>query len=164
MTDWRHLLYGKCEIQRMAAHFSPSCLGLWGNLCSSLNLIFTNTKKIWMLYCKNKISVAKQISLWPKARWAEMGSHFLKICLPIMQSIWNCHMFEWYYKKMLWEGKEFWGSIRGLVPDPWWTPRTPYPLKAFSYSTTQTNDRFKLITYYVTTFLYKRFIGERKKW
>ena len=28
-----------------------------------------------MLYCyivKNKISVAKQISLWPKARWAEI--------------------------------------------------------------------------------------------
>ena len=40
MTDWRHLLLGKCEILRMAAHFSPSCLGLMGNFCSSVDLLF----------------------------------------------------------------------------------------------------------------------------
>ena len=76
-------------------------------------------KKIWKKYFKNKIKRAKTIFLLPKARWAEMGSQFLKISLPIMQKISNCHMFEWYYRKMLWEGKGVWGSIRGFVPDPW---------------------------------------------
>ena len=40
MIDWRHLLLGKCEILRMAAHFSPSCLGLMGNLGNPLALFF----------------------------------------------------------------------------------------------------------------------------
>ena len=40
MTDWRHLHFGKCEILRMAAHFSPSCLGLMGNLGNPLALFF----------------------------------------------------------------------------------------------------------------------------
>ena len=35
--------------------------------------------------------------------------------------------------KMLWVGKEFWGFIRGLAQAPWWTPRTPYPLKAWGH-------------------------------
>ena len=40
MTVWRHLLFWKCEILRMAAHFSPSCLGLMGKFCSSVDLLF----------------------------------------------------------------------------------------------------------------------------
>ena len=40
MTVWRHLLFWKCEILRMAAHFSPSCLGLIGKFCSSVDLLF----------------------------------------------------------------------------------------------------------------------------
>ena len=40
MTVWRHLLFWKCEILRMAAHFSPSCLGLMGNLGNPLALFF----------------------------------------------------------------------------------------------------------------------------
>ena len=40
MIVWRHLLFGKCEILRMAAHFSPSCLGLMGNLGNPLALFF----------------------------------------------------------------------------------------------------------------------------
>ena len=39
MTVWRHLLFWKCEILRMTVHFSPSCLGLKGNLGRPLNLI-----------------------------------------------------------------------------------------------------------------------------
>ena len=40
MTVWRHLLFWKCEILRMAAHFSPSCLGLMGKLWNSVDLVF----------------------------------------------------------------------------------------------------------------------------
>ena len=40
MTVWRHLLFWKCEILRMAAQFSPSCLGLMGKFCSSVDLLF----------------------------------------------------------------------------------------------------------------------------
>ena len=40
MIDWRHLLLEKCEILRKAAHFSPSCLGLMGNLGNPLALFF----------------------------------------------------------------------------------------------------------------------------
>ena len=40
MIDWRHLLLGMCEILRMAAHFSPSCLGLMGKLWNSVDLVF----------------------------------------------------------------------------------------------------------------------------
>ena len=40
MTVWRHLLFWKSEILRMAAHFSPSCLGLMGKLWNSVDLVF----------------------------------------------------------------------------------------------------------------------------
>ena len=40
MTVWRHFHFWKCEILRMAAHFSPSCLGLMGKFCSSVDLLF----------------------------------------------------------------------------------------------------------------------------
>ena len=50
---------------------------------------------------KNKRYRATKFPHLPKRDWAEMGSPFLKIRLPIMQKISNCHMFEWYYRKML---------------------------------------------------------------
>ena len=40
MTVWRHFHFWKCEILRMAAHFSPSCLGLMGKLWNSVDLVF----------------------------------------------------------------------------------------------------------------------------
>ena len=40
MTVWRHFLFWKCDILRMAAHFSPSCLGLMGKLWNSVDLVF----------------------------------------------------------------------------------------------------------------------------
>ena len=40
MTVWRHLFFWKSEILRMAAHFSPSCLGLMGKLWNSVDLVF----------------------------------------------------------------------------------------------------------------------------
>ena len=61
---------------------------------------------------------ATKFSLLPKTRWAEMGSIFQEIPLPITQSTWLNYMFEWYYSTTFLKGKEVWGSIRGFVLDP----------------------------------------------
>ena len=67
---------------------------------------------------KNKVYRATKIFLLPKARWAEMGSTFHKISLPITESSSVFDMFEGYYSKVLLEGKGVWGPLRGSVPDP----------------------------------------------
>ena len=67
---------------------------------------------------KNKVYRATKIFLLPKARWAEMGSTFHKISLPITESSSVFDMFEGYYSKVLLEGKGVWGPLRGVVPDP----------------------------------------------
>ena len=61
---------------------------------------------------------ATKFSLLPKARWAEMGSIFQEIPLPITQSTWLNYMFEWYYSTTFLEGKGVRGSLRGSRADP----------------------------------------------
>ena len=61
MIDSRHLHLGKCEVMRMTAHFSLSCLGQAGNLCILALFFYTQPStffsRITFIYV-NKISVA----------------------------------------------------------------------------------------------------------
>ena len=67
---------------------------------------------------KNKSYRGTKFLLQPKARWAEMGSHFQDFILPKKQMPSIYHMFERYYRKVILEGKGVWGSSRGLRADP----------------------------------------------
>ena len=63
MTDWRHLLFRKCEILRMAAHFSPSCLGLMGNLGNPLALFFDYNLPIFFTqvgHWRSKLAISEE--------------------------------------------------------------------------------------------------------
>ena len=63
MIDWRHLLLGKCEILRMAAHFSPSCLGLMGNLGNPLALFFDYNLPIFFSqvgHWRSKLAISEE--------------------------------------------------------------------------------------------------------
>ena len=114
-------------------------------------------KKTGKKPCKKQCYRATKISQLPKARWAEMGSPFLKSGLPNIQFPPLFYMFEGHKSSTLWEGKEFWGFKRGPWRDPWkWTilhklaifgglPRGPfytpeplYPLKVCYFYVPQT--------------------------
>ena len=63
MIDWRHLLLGMCEILRMAAHFSPSCLGLMGNLGNPLALFFDYNLPIFFSqvgHWRSKLAISEE--------------------------------------------------------------------------------------------------------
>ena len=58
-------------------------------------------KKIEFFISKSRSRAIKPFSRLPKARWAEMGSTFHEIWLPMRQLTSICYMFEGHYMKAL---------------------------------------------------------------